>query len=243
MTNHVDNSQAYLIIQGIRHFTPVQERAFFALLRKMTGMDGRVACLSVSTPDILRKAQKIVSESTRSQLDAIATGSRDFDAQAEAIILRPVQEFCLSSSQHRVAGWAAAGLTDKQIGVILGVASNTVRVHLKQVFAKLRVHNRHSLAKLLRPQTRVGFHSATLQPDLLELSRLFYEGNEHKEVGETLGLTEQDVKNKVAVAKRVTCTPTVAGLAAWYYQTQVRDVEDDPTGGLRVQEAGEPAEG
>lgn len=40
--------------------------------------------------------------------------------------------------------WAAQGKTNEEIGLILGMATGTVKTHLKTVFARLGVENRAS---------------------------------------------------------------------------------------------------
>jgi len=56
----------------------------------------------------------------------------------------------LSSQQREVALMIALGLTNAEIGEKLGVSVNTAGYHVKQVFAKLGVHERNEVARLLR---------------------------------------------------------------------------------------------
>lgn len=56
----------------------------------------------------------------------------------------------LSSQQREVALMIALGLTNAEIGEKLGVSVNTAGYHVKQVFAKLNVHERGEVAQLLR---------------------------------------------------------------------------------------------
>ena len=56
----------------------------------------------------------------------------------------------LSSQQREVALMIALGLTNAEMAEKLGVSVNTAGYHVKQVFAKLGVHDRADVAKLLR---------------------------------------------------------------------------------------------
>jgi two-component system response regulator DevR len=71
----------------------------------------------------------------------------------------------LSAQQHRVLAAVAAGKTNKEIGVELGLSDNTVKNYLAATFDKLRVKRRsQATAVYLRAQS-VGTSSALLTPD------------------------------------------------------------------------------
>ncbi len=55
----------------------------------------------------------------------------------------------LTPRQRQIASLVARGLTNHEIGVAFGVSINTVKKHLKQVFAQLDVANRTELAALV----------------------------------------------------------------------------------------------
>jgi two-component system, NarL family, nitrate/nitrite response regulator NarL len=55
----------------------------------------------------------------------------------------------LSEKQSRVARLAAEGLSNKQIGAKLRITGGTVAAHMAQIYIKLDVHNRASLARRL----------------------------------------------------------------------------------------------
>lgn len=57
----------------------------------------------------------------------------------------PVELAPLSAREREIAGWVAEGLTNRQIAEVAFVSENTVRQHLKRIFAKLDVHNRAQL--------------------------------------------------------------------------------------------------
>ena len=56
----------------------------------------------------------------------------------------------LSAQQREVALLVALGQTNAEIADKLGVTVNTASYHVKQVFAKLEVHDRADVARLLR---------------------------------------------------------------------------------------------
>jgi DNA-binding CsgD family transcriptional regulator len=58
----------------------------------------------------------------------------------------------LTPMEHRVAGLAADGLSNKEIAHSLFVSVHTVEVHLSHAYAKLGVHSRAQLARQLSAQ-------------------------------------------------------------------------------------------
>jgi DNA-binding NarL/FixJ family response regulator len=54
----------------------------------------------------------------------------------------------LTPREHDVLDLLATGLTNKEIGVRLDIAENTVKNHLKNILAKLHLHNRVQAATL-----------------------------------------------------------------------------------------------
>ncbi|UJR84178.1 helix-turn-helix transcriptional regulator [Sandaracinus amylolyticus] len=63
------------------------------------------------------------------------------------VIVRPRRVSSLSRRQLEVAELAAVGATVREIGAALGISTNTVRQHLKAVYAELGVANRVELAR------------------------------------------------------------------------------------------------
>ncbi|WP_326835477.1 helix-turn-helix transcriptional regulator [Amycolatopsis rhabdoformis] len=57
----------------------------------------------------------------------------------------PVERAPLSAREREIVAWVAEGLTNRQIAALAVVSENTVRQHLKRVFAKLDVHSRAQL--------------------------------------------------------------------------------------------------
>jgi DNA-binding CsgD family transcriptional regulator len=62
---------------------------------------------------------------------------------------RPAPEGGLTATEQRVAGLAAAGLSNKEIAQALFVGVHTVEVHLSHAYAKLGIRSRAQLARRL----------------------------------------------------------------------------------------------
>ena len=57
----------------------------------------------------------------------------------------------LSGREHDVLSWGAEGKTDEEMGMILGISSNTVRFYWKSIFKKLGANSRtYAITKGLR---------------------------------------------------------------------------------------------
>ncbi len=59
--------------------------------------------------------------------------------------------FRLSEAEHRVAVLVARGLRNEEVAAELGISVNTVRAHLREIFAKLGVTHRGQLRERLLP--------------------------------------------------------------------------------------------
>lgn len=68
----------------------------------------------------------------------------------------------LSRQQQRIASMASVGMRNKQIAGELGIALNTVKVHMNAILRTLGIRNRTELATLL---VHVSGTSALLAPD------------------------------------------------------------------------------
>ena len=65
----------------------------------------------------------------------------------------PLHDVRLTVREEEIAELLATGLTAKQIGLRLKIASETVRSHTRSIFLKLRVRNKVELAgKMFRMQ-------------------------------------------------------------------------------------------
>ncbi len=62
----------------------------------------------------------------------------------------------LTATEQRVAGLAAAGLTNREIAARASISTKTVEANLTRVYAKLGVHSRAQLSRLLAEQARAA---------------------------------------------------------------------------------------
>ncbi|WP_432991816.1 helix-turn-helix domain-containing protein [Dactylosporangium sp. CA-233914] len=58
---------------------------------------------------------------------------------------------CLTERERTVAGLAGRALTNRQIARRLGITQHTVNYHLRQIFRKLEITSRVSLAGYAKP--------------------------------------------------------------------------------------------
>jgi DNA-binding CsgD family transcriptional regulator len=70
----------------------------------------------------------------------------DADGSLEGATPRSLCALGLSEREAEVLYWVAAGKSSPVISIILGIRHDTVRAHLKRIFAKLGVENRLSAA-------------------------------------------------------------------------------------------------
>jgi len=63
--------------------------------------------------------------------------------------LNAFEQLGLSQREQQIAPYLAKGMTNKQIAQQLGISDNTVKFHLKNLFVKLKVHNRTEAMALL----------------------------------------------------------------------------------------------
>jgi two-component system NarL family response regulator len=88
---------------------------------------------------------------TEGLLDAIRSvhaGRRLIDPQLAPRLMDRVSERSLTGRELAVLGLVARGKTNRQIGVELSMGEETVKAHLKHVFAKLEVSDRTEAAML-----------------------------------------------------------------------------------------------
>ncbi len=72
------------------------------------------------------------------------------DAQAGAAVRRRDRAEGLTERQRDVLALMAKGLTHREIGGVLGIAENTVKVHVKAILEALEATNRTEAAVLAR---------------------------------------------------------------------------------------------
>ena len=59
---------------------------------------------------------------------------------------RPVDGFLLTSREMQVVELLERGLRNKEIAVMLGICTGTVKIHLRHIFEKTGIHGRYGLA-------------------------------------------------------------------------------------------------
>lgn len=77
-------------------------------------------------------------------LDLISALCTQFYLSYRRLYARPMPTVNLSPRETEVLTWIAAGKTDEEIAVILGISRNTVDTHLRSIFRKLDATNRVS---------------------------------------------------------------------------------------------------
>jgi DNA-binding CsgD family transcriptional regulator len=113
-----------------------QDRAILAVLRPhMENVYRYTRMLSA-----LGAAPGVDDDSIGSTRPDDGTPKNDKDAAQSLCVLG------LSEREAEVLYWVAAGKSSPVIGTILGIRHDTVRAHLKSIFAKLGVENRLSAA-------------------------------------------------------------------------------------------------
>jgi DNA-binding CsgD family transcriptional regulator len=55
----------------------------------------------------------------------------------------------LGTRSTQVIYWLAKGKTNKEIGIILGMATETVKAHLKDIYSRLALENRAAAASMI----------------------------------------------------------------------------------------------
>lgn len=104
---------------------------------------------AVFTPDELALLDVL-----RLQLDTLRRALIAEAALAErtrlAILLKEKKIARLSRRQQEVLSWMSEGKTNPEIGLILGISSNTVRNHVAAILERLRVENRLGAALMVQ---------------------------------------------------------------------------------------------
>ncbi|MDT0308860.1 AAA family ATPase [Streptomyces sp. DSM 44917] len=93
--------------------------------------------------------------------DPLSIGTLDAVASVGRQLSAPVWQVSeLSEAERRVAGLAAVGLTNREIGAKLYITVSTVEQHLTRVYRKLRVNRRTDLPADLDQYAPVGLQAA-----------------------------------------------------------------------------------
>jgi DNA-binding NarL/FixJ family response regulator len=117
----------------------------------MTGepsVDTAIGALQGGAIDYLKKP--IAPELLLQRLDAAVTKARAARVAGTLSGLPPDEQERLSLREREVVALLACGTPPKEIATRLGLSANTVRNHIKSIFAKLRVHSQVELLLKLR---------------------------------------------------------------------------------------------
>ncbi len=87
-------------------------------------------------------ASSIAHDGAAAHLDLINALCTQFYLSYRRLYARPAPVVTLSPRETEILTWIAAGKTDEEIAVILGISRNTVDTHMRHVFRKLDATNR-----------------------------------------------------------------------------------------------------
>jgi DNA-binding CsgD family transcriptional regulator len=150
----LDLYQDYYRILGVAddlsvNFGHVGHRVCLAVLRRRRGFsDQDRTILEVLLPHMERayryaRLREPSNETARGGNETLEVLG---DVENHGDTARPLRALGLSEREAEVLYWVAAGKSSPVIGTILGIRHDTVRAHLKKIFAKLGVENRLSAA-------------------------------------------------------------------------------------------------
>lgn len=132
-----------------------QAKALGIAVLLMTGepsVDTAIGALQGGAIDYLKKP--IAPELLVQRLDAAVVKARAAGATGTLSGLAPDELERLSLREREVVALLAVGNPPKEIATRLGLSANTVRNHIKSIFAKLRVHSQVELLLKLRSGER-----------------------------------------------------------------------------------------
>jgi DNA-binding NarL/FixJ family response regulator len=135
----VDEHQ--LVSEGIRD---ALQQSGVEVLGIATSADGAVAALSTGVADAVIFCMRTQTSSSRPEADATP------EARAVPVIFAPG----LTARERQVLRLLVAGASNKEMARRLDIRSNTVRTHVQNLLAKLRVHTRLEAVTLAM---RAGF--------------------------------------------------------------------------------------
>lgn len=115
------------------------EHTLLLPLLQMGGLVGSIRYRQELTAEQLRDLKTLATYASV-RLAALGTGSTDLAGRFRLLTPR----------QREVARYVSYGRTNAEVALVLGMSENTVKKHLKEVFAILETTNRTELAALLR---------------------------------------------------------------------------------------------
>lgn len=149
-----------------RHLTSLKERR-----EKILGWIEATESKTIDQLDSLKRESSASGESiedARSNISATFAHTRMFvawsldsleeETAASKAPMAPTDnrpDSLLSERQEQVAEAVAEGLSNKQIALRLGISENTVKKHLKEIYAKLGIDSRVALASALFSESKI----------------------------------------------------------------------------------------
>ncbi|HEY5778645.1 MAG TPA: helix-turn-helix transcriptional regulator [Terrimicrobiaceae bacterium] len=104
----------------------------------------------------IRPPQPLVARTGERTLRIRVANTREGDgcvlllrAEDPALELAKLSYFGLGARPTEVLYWLAKGKTNKEIAIILGMANETVKTHLKDIFSRLDLENRATAASMI----------------------------------------------------------------------------------------------
>lgn len=121
-----------------------------------------VSVLAVITVYLLMRYQKAIAPLSITPT-AGTTPASSSDHSRTAILESLANRYRLTSREIEVAALLGRGLSKRRIAEELVVSENTVRMHVKNIYAKLGIHNKQELLAIID-----GQHEPPLPPTLLD---------------------------------------------------------------------------
>lgn len=135
----------------------IQERPFIGGLpqtirtwiqRELAVFDTDSLALSPSKPFVVRRGEKALNIRIAHTRDG-AAHALVLRVEDPALEMQKLYSVGLGARPTAVLYWLAKGKANEEIGIILGMATGTVKTHLKHIFSHLNVENRTSAASMM----------------------------------------------------------------------------------------------
>jgi len=96
--------------------------------------------------DCRRLAATLTKPDDKQALELIATRWDSVAEDREVALRRTKTNQCLTTREHQVALLVARGFSNREVAHELGITRGTVKLHIHNIFKKLGVRNRTTLA-------------------------------------------------------------------------------------------------
>ncbi len=162
----------------------------------------------------IQQGERAKALSELAALDELSRRARTDQIRSRALrLFQPLtSELPLSARQREVAGLAAIGMTNKQIGAYLFVSPRTVQSHLQAAFAALGLTRRSQLALVAFPPARSAELLDSLTVRQGQVAVLIAAGCSNTEIAEVLGLSAKTVEKHIRALLRALKVSSRAGI-------------------------------